>query len=167
MYDELDTIDEEKKIYRIARTRQRATGDLGHVMQIRDNSCRLLHHLPDILNRWREHYSVMCNEELPHPPIPSAISVLGPVPPIQEEEVASALATTRNGTAPGPSEIWKIGGGEGTQWLTSFLNELITEGKLPKNWTTSATVPTWKGKGDLADCMTYRPIRLLCHTMKI
>ncbi|EYC13390.1 hypothetical protein Y032_0044g963 [Ancylostoma ceylanicum] len=113
----------------------------------------------------------MCNEEFSQPPILSAMSVLEPVPPVQEEEVASALAKMRNGRAPGPdglpSEIWKIAEGEGTRWLTSFFNELIAEGKLPETWTTSTTVPIWKGKGDVADCMTYRPIRLLCHTMKI
>ncbi|EYC40903.1 hypothetical protein Y032_0590g385 [Ancylostoma ceylanicum] len=65
------------------------------------------------------------------------------------------------------SEIWKIAEGEGTQWLTSFFNELIAEGKLPETWMTNTTVPIWKGEGDVADCMTYRPIRLLCHTMKI
>ncbi|EYC20643.1 hypothetical protein Y032_0021g335 [Ancylostoma ceylanicum] len=171
MYDELDTVDGEKKIYRIARARQRATEDLGHVMQIRDNSGRLLHHLPDILNRWSEHCSVMCNEEFPHPSIPSAIPVLGPVPPIQEEEVASTLAKMRNRRAPGPdnlpSKIWKIAEGEGTQLITSFFSKLIVKGKLPETWTTSTTVPIWKGKGDVADCMTSRPIRLLCHTMKI
>ncbi|EYB89146.1 hypothetical protein Y032_0235g3178 [Ancylostoma ceylanicum] len=85
MYDELDTVDREKNIPRIAKARQRATEDLGHVMQIRDNNGRLLHHLPDILNWLLEHYSVMCNEGFPHPSIPSAISVLGPAPPFQED----------------------------------------------------------------------------------
>uniref|UniRef100_W5NIS9 ribonuclease H n=1 Tax=Lepisosteus oculatus TaxID=7918 RepID=W5NIS9_LEPOC len=28
-------------------------------------------------------------------------------------------------------------------------------------------VPIWKGKGDVKDCSNYRPIWLLCHTMKI
>ena len=31
----------------------------------------------------------------------------------------------------------------------------------------SVTVPIWKGKGDVAECANYRPVRLLCHTVKI
>ncbi|EYC22348.1 hypothetical protein Y032_0017g3296 [Ancylostoma ceylanicum] len=92
MYDELDTLDGEKKIYRIANARKRASEDLGHVVKTRDKSERLLYRLPDILNRWREHYDTMSNEEFPHPPLPSAVSVLGPVPPIQEEESCSCFS---------------------------------------------------------------------------
>ncbi|EYC10880.1 hypothetical protein Y032_0053g2350 [Ancylostoma ceylanicum] len=171
LYEELDTADGEKKIYRIAKARQRATEDLGHVVQMKDNDGRLLHRLPDILNRWREHYHATCNEEFPHPPMPTVSSVLGPVPLIEEEEVTAALARMKNGKSPGPdnlpSEVWKIAEGAGTRWLSSFFNEMVAEGKLPSSWTTSTTVPIWKGKGDIADCTTYRPIRLLCHTMKI
>ncbi|EYC06739.1 hypothetical protein Y032_0074g870 [Ancylostoma ceylanicum] len=140
---------------------------------MKDNDGRLLHRLPDILNRWREHYHATCNEEFPHPPMPTVSSVLGPVPLIEEEEVTAALARMKNGKSPGPdnlpSEVWKIAEGAGTLfigWLSSFFNEMVAEGK-PSSWTTSTTVPIWKGKGDIADCTTYRPIRLLCHTMKI
>ncbi|KAK6763360.1 hypothetical protein RB195_023894 [Necator americanus] len=41
------------------------------------------------------------------------------------------------------------------------------EGWTPDVWQTSVTVPVWKGKGDIADCTSYRPIRLLCHTIKV
>lgn len=44
---------------------------------------------------------------------------------------------------------------------------MIAENKPPKAWTTSVTMPIWKGKGDVSECTKYRPIRLLCHTMKI
>lgn len=37
----------------------------------------------------------------------------------------------------------------------------------PNAWLTSTTLPIWKGKGDMAKCPNYHPIRLLCHTMKI
>ncbi|EYC04413.1 hypothetical protein Y032_0088g2191 [Ancylostoma ceylanicum] len=41
LYEELDTADGEKKIYRSAKARQRSTEDLGHVVQIKDNNGRL------------------------------------------------------------------------------------------------------------------------------
>ncbi|EYC27052.1 hypothetical protein Y032_0009g491 [Ancylostoma ceylanicum] len=87
----------------------------------------------------------MSNEEFPHSPISLAVTVLGPLPSIQEKEVASALAKMRSGRAPGPdnppSKIWKIAEGGETQWLTSFFNEIIAEGKLPEQWTMNTTVP--------------------------
>ncbi|KAK6757912.1 hypothetical protein RB195_015624 [Necator americanus] len=52
-------------------------------------------------------------------------------------------------------------------WLATLFNKIVAEGRTPDVWQTSVTVPVWKGKGDIADCTSYRPIRLLCHTMKV
>ncbi|KAK6755368.1 hypothetical protein RB195_014002 [Necator americanus] len=52
-------------------------------------------------------------------------------------------------------------------WLATLFNKIVAEGRTPDVWQTSVTVPVWKGKGDIADCTSHRPIRLLCHTMKI
>ncbi|WKY07080.1 hypothetical protein Q1695_006908 [Nippostrongylus brasiliensis] len=38
---------------------------------------------------------------------------------------------------------------------------------MPTDWQSSTTIPIWKKKGSPADCLTYRPIRLLSHTMKV
>ncbi|EYB87946.1 hypothetical protein Y032_0255g343 [Ancylostoma ceylanicum] len=114
LYEELDTTGytKEKKIYRISKARQNATEDLGHVAQIKDNDGRLLHRLPDILSRWREQCRATCNEEFPHPQMPTVNSLLGPVPRIDEEEVTAVLALMKNGKSRGPdslpSEVWKI-----------------------------------------------------------
>ncbi|EYC04246.1 hypothetical protein Y032_0089g2305 [Ancylostoma ceylanicum] len=35
------------------------------------------------------------------------------------------------------------------------------------DWQQNITIPIWKGKGNPADCMNCRPIRLLLHTLKI
>ncbi|ETN83858.1 hypothetical protein NECAME_07150 [Necator americanus] len=52
-------------------------------------------------------------------------------------------------------------------WFATLFNKIVAEGRTPDVWQTSVTVPVWKGKGDIADCTSYRPIRLLCHTMKV
>ncbi|EYC36186.1 hypothetical protein Y032_0925g3063 [Ancylostoma ceylanicum] len=44
---------------------------------------------------------------------------------------------------------------------------MLAESQTPEVWQISTTAPVWEGKGDCADCSSYRPIRLLCHTMKI
>ena len=73
--------------------------------------------------------------------------------------------------APGPDdipvEVWKLIGKQGCAILARLLNHFTTEGMVPPEWLTSVTVPVWKGKGDVAECANYRPIRLLCHAMKI
>ncbi len=59
-------------------------------------------------------------------------------------------------------------GRRGAEILALFYNKFIAENKPPnKAWTNSVTVPIWKGKGHVSECTNYRPIRLLCHTMKI
>ncbi|KAL7837306.1 hypothetical protein SRHO_G00270170 [Serrasalmus rhombeus] len=49
----------------------------------------------------------------------------------------------------------------------TLFNRIVAEDTPPKAWTTSITVPIWKGKGDATECINYRLIRLLCHAMKI
>ncbi|VDM79958.1 unnamed protein product [Strongylus vulgaris] len=38
---------------------------------------------------------------------------------------------------------------------------------MPHDWSKSTTIPIWKNEGNIADCSTYRPIRLMSHTLKI
>uniref|UniRef100_A0A914WEF4 Reverse transcriptase domain-containing protein n=1 Tax=Plectus sambesii TaxID=2011161 RepID=A0A914WEF4_9BILA len=66
-----------------------------------------------------------------------------------------------------PAEVWKLLGDHGTTILVDLFNQVVTEGCVPQMWSTSVMVPIWKGKGDVAECLNYRPIHLLCHTMKI
>ncbi len=77
----------------------------------------------------------------------------------------------KNGKAPGPDDIpaeaWKLLGHQGAEVLTRLFNKIIDKGATPSAWTASVTVPIWKGKGDVSECTTYCPIRLLCHAMKI
>ncbi|KAK6763565.1 hypothetical protein RB195_024042 [Necator americanus] len=75
----------------------------------------------------------------------------GPVLPITVVEVNAALAKMKSNKATGPddipSDVWKLLGDRGS--LANFHDR------------------AWKGKGEIADCTSYRPIRLLCHTMKV
>ncbi|KFD45985.1 hypothetical protein M513_13141 [Trichuris suis] len=66
-----------------------------------------------------------------------------------------------------PSESWKLCGPAGISWLTKLLNQITAHKQIPWAWKTSITIPIWKGKGDIADCSTYRPIRLTSRTLKI
>ncbi|KAK6740540.1 hypothetical protein RB195_008789 [Necator americanus] len=66
-----------------------------------------------------------------------------------------------------PADFRKLLEDRRSVWLATLFNKIVAEGRTPDFWQTSMTLPVWKGKGDLADCASYRPIRLLCHTMKV
>ncbi|KAK6730227.1 hypothetical protein RB195_006969 [Necator americanus] len=166
----LDTREGERAVYRLVRARHRSTLDMEHTKIVKGADGAVLRRSGQILERWREYYSHLCNEEFCHPPIPTVPSVEGPVLPITAVEVSAALAKMKSNKATGPDDIpvdfWKLLGDRGSMWLATLFNKIVAEGRTPDVWQTSVTVPVWKGKGDIADCTSYRPIRLLCHTMK-
>ncbi|ETN84824.1 reverse transcriptase, partial [Necator americanus] len=171
VYDMLDTREGERAVYRLVRARHRSTLDMEHTKIVKGADGAVLRRSGQILERWREYYNHLCNEEFCHPPIPTVPSVEGPVLPITAVEVSAALAKIKSNKATGPDDIpadvWKLLGDRGSMWLATLFNKIVAEGRTPDVWQTSVTVPVWKGKGDIADCTSYRPIRLLCHTMKV
>ncbi|MGL4932411.1 MAG: RNA-directed DNA polymerase, partial [Aeromonas sp.] len=171
LYARLDTPKGANQIYKLANARLRSTLDIGQVMNIKDAEHRVLRDPPAILQRWKEYFDSTCNEEFLHPPITSAAPVSGPVLPISLAEVEFAIKKMKSGKAPGPDDIpveaWKLLGHRGVEVLTRMFNKIIDKGATPSAWAASVTVPIWKGKGDVSECTTYRPIRLLCHAMKI
>lgn len=170
-YADLDTKEGEKNIYRITKSRMKSSQDMAHMRLIKDCNGKILRGDADILDRWREHYKVICNEEFPHPPIPQHSPIPGPVPLISEDEVRSAIKAMKPYKASGPDDIpaeaWKLTEEIGVAHLTALFNKIVREMRIPSEWEVSTTVPIYKGKGDTLNCASYRPIRLISHTMKI
>ena len=77
----------------------------------------------------------------------------------------------KQGKAAGPSgivvEMITAGGDLSEDWMTDLINCIITEGRLPTDWTKSTLVPLYKGKGDPLVCGSYRAIKLLEQGMKV
>ena len=75
----------------------------------------------------------------------------------------------KNGKAGGPSgvvsEMLNASGSEGIRWMTTLFNKIISEEKIPEDW--SWMIPVYKGKGDALKCSSYRGINLLDHAMKV
>ncbi|KAK6736472.1 hypothetical protein RB195_019265 [Necator americanus] len=103
--------------------------------------------------------------------LPTVPSVEGPVLRITAVEVSADLAKMKSNKPTGPDDIptdvWKLLGDRGSMWLTTLFNKIVAEGRTPDVWQTSVTMPIWKGKREIADCTSYRPIRLLCYTMMV
>ncbi|VDO76064.1 unnamed protein product [Heligmosomoides polygyrus] len=111
------------------------------------------------------------NVKFAHSAIPFAPPIYGPVPKITVSETEAALRKTNSGKATAlddlPANLWKSKSWCPADWLTAFFNQVVAEKKVPEGWQQSTTIPIWKKKGSPADCASYRPIRLLSHTMKI
>ncbi|EYC25573.1 hypothetical protein Y032_0011g1280 [Ancylostoma ceylanicum] len=172
LYDTLNTSEGEKLLYRLAKARHRSTTmTTGHIGTIKASNGNILRNPDDVLERWRQYFDQMFNEEFPHPSIPPTECIQGPVLPIAPAEVSEAIKKMKRNKATGPDDVpvdvWKLMGESGAAWLSKIFNRILMEGKTPEVWQMSTTVPIWKERGDSADCSSYRPIRLLCHTMKI
>uniref|UniRef100_A0A914WD71 Reverse transcriptase domain-containing protein n=1 Tax=Plectus sambesii TaxID=2011161 RepID=A0A914WD71_9BILA len=171
LYEKLKTPEGANRIYQLANSRHRASQDIDQVTNIRGANHQMLQDPTAIRRRWRDYFDKISNDEFQHPPIPSTDPVLRPVAPITPAEVSNALEKMKNGKATGlddvPAEAWKLLGRRGAEILASLFNAITKKGAAPAMWTTSITVPIWKKKGDVNDCKNYRPIRLLCHAMKI
>lgn len=173
LYKQLNTAEGEKTIYRLARARTKAALDIEHYKCVKNKDGRQLQTAKEIRRRWQQHFDEISNIEFPHPPIPDGESFAGPVSRITTAEVERAIMGMKNAKATGPddlpADIWKLEELQdtATKWLTDFFNAVVKIDRAPTDWSTSITVPIFKNKGDPATCSNYRPIRLLCHTMKI
>ncbi|KAK6730586.1 hypothetical protein RB195_007195 [Necator americanus] len=91
VYDMLDTREGERAMYRLVRARHRSTLDMEHTKIVKGADGAVLRRSGQILERWREYYNHLCNEEFCHPPIPTVPSVEGPVLPITASHAKSVL----------------------------------------------------------------------------
>ena len=170
LYDKLNSREGEKEIYRIARMRDKKSKDISSVKQARDKNGIVLYEEDTVRDRWREHFEEMGNIKFGVAMIPPTERISGPTMKIEEEEVKEAIKRMRKGKATGPDDIpteaFLSLGDYGVRLLTSLFNNIISHGSMPVEWSTSTTIPIYK-KGDPLNCENYRPVRLLCHAMKI
>ena len=138
--------------------------------QARDKNGIVLYEEDTVRDRWREHFEEMGNIKFGVAMIPPTKRISGPTMTIDEEEVKEAIKRMRKGKATGPDDIpteaFLSLGDYGVRLLTSLFNNIISHGSMPVEWSTSTTIPIYK-KGDPLNCENYRPVRLLCHAMKI
>ena len=63
VYEELDTKEVEKDIYRIARIRERNTRDLCTVRRVKNEDNKLLVRDKEIKKRWKEYFDRLFNDK--------------------------------------------------------------------------------------------------------
>ncbi|PHT48360.1 Dolichyl-diphosphooligosaccharide--protein glycosyltransferase subunit 2 [Capsicum baccatum] len=134
----------EKKLFRLAKARERKGRDLDQVRCIKGEDGRVLVEDGHIKDRWQSYFHRLLNDEGDR-----AIE-LGELEHSEEcrdfsycrrfrvEEVREAVRRMRRGRATGPDEIpvefWKFVGEAGVRWLTGLFNEIFKTAKMPEAW---------------------------------
>ena len=172
LYARLETKEDEKELYRLARQRDRAGKDVQHVRVIKDKNGNVMVNSEAVLKRWKEYFKKLMNEESNREPRTEEAEVVKEeVNCVSREEVKNAVRRMKKGKAVGPDElpveVWKCMGEMGIEFLTRLFNRLLMGERMPEEWRRSVLIPIYKNKGDAQCCGNYRGIKLMSHTMKV
>ena len=177
MYEQLDTREGEKAIYRLAKDNYQGyfvkAQDATLLLNIEENISRWAEYCRDLLNKAREHIDGT-NKPLTE----------GQLHDVTCEEVETQLNKMKHGKKCGPdgipTEALKHLGDWGVRQLTKIFNAFMQSGNMPDEWRErerrergrerereSTITPIYKDKGDHMICSNYRGIKQLSHTMKL
>ena len=159
-----------KKAYQLVK--DLTSSKQGRTTTIQDKNGKRLTEDRDILNRWTEYCSELCNhkakgdsEVLKHPPVTNIDSHL-----ILREEVEAAVKSLKPGKSAGvdniPAELLQAGGETMIDVLLNICNKIWQTGEWPTPWTQSLVI-TLPKKGNLLQCQNYRTIKLISHASKV
>ncbi|CEF61390.1 Hypothetical protein SRAE_0000051450 [Strongyloides ratti] len=92
----LNTREGEKHLYKLVKAKHKKTKDIENFLGINDPEGKLLTNGKLVLNRWREYFNQICNEEFPHDLIQEINPTQGPMQKISQSEVQDAIRKMKN-----------------------------------------------------------------------
>ncbi|XP_068233537.1 uncharacterized protein [Palaemon carinicauda] len=97
VYEDLDTKESQKKIYKSAKEKNKATKDTTHIKQIKNEDGVVMCSSSYIKGRWKQYFERLLNEENPRSIIADGNPNLGMVRDIDREKIKVTLSKMENG----------------------------------------------------------------------
>ncbi|XP_066982804.1 uncharacterized protein [Macrobrachium rosenbergii] len=136
MYEELGAPEGERKIHRIAKSRDKNTIDYSHIKQVKDENGVVLCNEDKIKTRRKEYYEHLLNEENPIKFFEDGFQNLGMTHTISRKEVKKALKKMKNCKAIRPdgipADVWRSLGEEGIDMRWDLEKKIYSQEKIPR-----------------------------------
>ena len=161
------------EIFKMAKKMKAENSDVVGDKCVRDNSGKISYTDEAKLAAWKEHHEQLLNVEFPWDPdsLSPAPPVEGPATYFSANMVGEARKKQKKNKAPGMSglcaEMIEPVGEVADEYLAKLFNKIVSEGKVPNDWSESIIVNLFKGKGDALERGNYRGLKLLDQGMKM
>ena len=153
LYQELDSKEGERTLYRLARQRHQAGKDVQQVRMMKDKDGKVMTDEESVLRIWKEYYKGLMNEENERERKENdGKRVNLEVEKISKEEVRENMKRVKNGKAVGPDdipvEVWKCIGEIALEFLAKLHNRTMESERMPEEWRDIILIPIFKKNGN-------------------